>query len=46
MKKISILGAAGITGKYITRKMQSEKDFEVKHSDTYAKAYEIGKGIS
>ena len=29
MKKIVIFGAAGITGKYITRKMQSEKDFEV-----------------
>ena len=28
-KKVVIFGAAGITGKYITRKMQAEKEFEV-----------------
>ena len=29
MKKVVIFGAAGHTGKYITRKMQAEQDMEV-----------------
>jgi hypothetical protein len=29
MKKVVIFGAAGLTGKYITRKMQSEQNIEV-----------------
>ena len=29
MKKVVVFGAAGHTGKYITRKMQAEKDIQL-----------------